>query len=114
VLQGLGVRCIRAIDGQSALQAIRLNPLALALLDAKLTDTDGLELAKQLRKAQQSIPIVVISGYFYKDDPAIEEALKQGLIQGFIEKPFSHGDVVEIVKDALSFPQPTARKVSIP
>ena len=114
VLQGLGVRCILALDGQSALQAIRLNHLALALLDAKLTDIDGLELAQQLRTAQQGIPIVVISGYFYKDDPAIEEALKQGLIQGFIEKPFSHDDVVEIVKDALSFPQPTARKVSIP
>jgi DNA-binding NtrC family response regulator len=110
VLQGLGVRCIRALDGQSALQAVRLNRLTLALLDAKLPDIDGLELAQQLRKAQQDIPIVVISGYFYKDDPAIEEALKQGLIQGFIEKPFSHGDVVEIMKDAISFPQAAARK----
>jgi FixJ family two-component response regulator len=53
---------------------------------------------------------MVISGYFYKDDPAIEEALKQGLIQGFIEKPFSHGDVVEIMKDAISFPQAATRK----
>ena len=110
VLQGLGVGCIRALDGQSALQAVRLNRLTLALLDAKLPDIDGLELAQQLRKAQQGIPIVVISGYFYKDDPAIEEALKQRLIQGFIEKPFSHGDVIEIMKDAISFPQAAARK----
>ena len=42
VLQGLGVRCIRALDGQSALQAVRLNRLTLALLDAKLPDIDGL------------------------------------------------------------------------
>jgi DNA-binding NtrC family response regulator len=110
VLQGLGVRCIRALDGQSALLAVRLNRLTLALLDAKLPDIDGLELAQQLRKAQEGIPIVVISGYFYKDDPAIEEALKQRLIQGFIEKPFSHGDVVDIMKDAISFPQAAARK----
>ena len=45
VLQGLGVRCIRALDGQSALQAVRLNRLTLALLDAKLPDI--IEFARQ-------------------------------------------------------------------
>jgi CheY-like chemotaxis protein len=109
VLQGLGVQCIRALDGQTALQAARLNRLTLALLDAKLPDIDGLELAQQLRKAQPGIPIVVVSGYFYKDDPAIEEALKQRLIHGFIEKPFSHAEVVETVKVALSSQQAASR-----
>ncbi len=102
VLQGLGVRCIRALNGQTALQAVRLNRLTLALLDAKLPDIDGLELAQHIRIAQPSIPIVVVSGYFYMDDPAIQAALEQGLIHGFIEKPFSHTAVVETVKDALS------------
>ena len=114
VLQGIGVRCIRALDGQSALQAVRLNLLALALLDAKLPDIDGLELAQQLRKVQPGIPIVVVSGYFYKDDPTIQAALEQGLIRGFIEKPFSHSDVVEIVKAALPVPQAAARKAAVP
>ena len=95
------MRCIRALDGQSALQAVRLTSLVLALLDAKLPYIAGLEQAQQLRKAQQGIPIMVITGYFYKDDPAIEESLKQGLIQGFIEKPFSHAEVVATVKGAL-------------
>ena len=44
----------------------------------------------------------MISGYFYKDDPAIQAVLEQRLIHGFIEKPFSHAEVIEMVKDAFS------------
>jgi len=101
VLGGLGAQCIRALDGQTALQAARLNRPALALLDAKLPDTDGLALARDIRIAHPRMRVVVISGYYYKDDPAIQAALEQGLIDGFIEKPFSHTEVIETVKSAL-------------
>jgi CheY-like chemotaxis protein len=112
VLHGLGVRCIRALDGKTALQAVRLNRLTLALLDAKLPDIDGLELARHIRKAQPSILIVVVSGYFYKDDPTIQATLEQQLIHGFIEKPFTHAEVVETVKEALLFQQEESRKLA--
>jgi len=102
VLGALGARCIRALDGRTALLAARLNGPAMALLDAKLPDTDGLELARNLRKADPGILVLVISGYFYKDDPAIQAALEQRLIHGFIEKPFSHAEVVEMVKGAFA------------
>src|SRR5664279_4464614 len=102
VLGGLGAQCIRALDGRTALLAARLNHPAMALLDAKLPDIDGLELARKLRKADPGILVLVISGYFYKDDPAIQAALEQTLIHGFIEKPFSHTEVVAAVKNVLS------------
>ncbi|MGA2772481.1 MAG: response regulator [Bryobacteraceae bacterium] len=107
VLGGLGAQCIRALDGRTALQAARLNRPTLALLDAKLPDIDGLELARNLRMADPGIVILVVSGYFYKDDPAIQAALEQRLIHGFIEKPFSHAEVIETVKDALASPEAT-------
>ena len=107
VLGGLGAQCIRALDGRTALQAARLNHLTLALLDAKLPDIDGLELARNLRMADPDILVLVVSGYFYKDDPAIQAALEQRLIHGFIEKPFSHAEVIETVRDALSAPEET-------
>jgi DNA-binding response OmpR family regulator len=102
VLRELRVRCIRALDGQAALQAARLNRLVVALLDAKLPDIDGLELAQRIRLVHPGILILVVSGYFYKDDPVIETAMAQRLIHGFIEKPFSHGEVVAAVKNLLS------------
>jgi DNA-binding NtrC family response regulator len=102
VLGALGAQCVRALDGRTALAAARLHGPAMALLDAKLPDIDGLELARNLRKADPGILVLVISGYFYKDDPAIQAALEQRLIHGFIEKPFSHAEVVQTVKDAFS------------
>ena len=102
VLGGLGAQCIRALDGRTALQAARHNRLTLALLDAKLPDIDGLELARSLRMADPGILVLVVSGYFYKDDPAIQAALEQRLIHGFIEKPFAHAEVVETVKGAFA------------
>ncbi len=103
------VQCIRAVDGRTALEVLRRNQFSLALLDAKLPDIDGLELAHRIRTAQPGVPILVISGYFYKDDPAIHAALEQGLIHGFIEKPFLHTEVVATVKDALSSQLPAPR-----
>jgi DNA-binding NtrC family response regulator len=107
VLGGMDAQCIRALDGRTALEAARLNRPAMALLDAKLPDIDGLELARNLRRADPGILVLVISGYFYKDDPAIQAALEQRLIHGFIEKPFSHAEVIETVKGAFSFREAT-------
>ena len=107
VLGGMDAQCIRALDGRTALEAARLNRPAMALLDAKLPDIDGLELARNLRQADPGILVLVISGYYYKDDPAIQAALEQRLIHGFIEKPFSHAEVIETVKGAFSFREAT-------
>ena len=111
LLGELGFRCIRALNGQTALEAVRLNRLALALLDAKLPDIDGVELARNIRIADPGILVLMISGYFYKDDLAIQAALEQGLIHGFIEKPFSHTEVIETVKSALSSQEAVSRRV---
>lgn len=102
LVESLKAPCIRAIDGRGALQAARLNRLALVLLDAKLPDIDGLELARQIRCAAPGVPIMLISGYFYKDDPAIQAALNQDLIYGFVEKPFSHTEMMGAMGAALS------------
>jgi FixJ family two-component response regulator len=45
---------------------------------------------------------MLISGYFYQDDPAIQAALEQKLIQGFVEKPFSHTEMIGVIGTALS------------
>lgn len=102
LVKGLKVQCILALDCQGALQAARLNRLALVLLDAKLPDIDGLELARQIHCVAPGVPIMLISGYFYKDDPIIQAALNQKLIYGFVEKPFSHTEIIAAIKNALS------------
>jgi hypothetical protein len=43
--------------------------------------------------------LIMVSGYFYRDDVAIQKALSQGLLQGFINKPF----LLEEVQAAAGF-----------
>jgi DNA-binding NtrC family response regulator len=104
LVKSLKARCLRARDGQAALKAARLNRLALVLLDAKLPDMDGLEVARQIRGFAPGVPILLISGYFYQDDPAIQAALDQALICQFVEKPFSHTEMIGAIGTALSSP----------
>jgi CheY-like chemotaxis protein len=73
------------------------NKFGMAFLDAKLPDIDGLELARKLRKTNAHLPIVIVSGYFYQDDPTIEGVLQAGLVAAFVGKPFDHDEIVSVI-----------------
>ncbi len=102
VLEKQGVDSRLALRAEQALDEVHGFHYALALLDAKLPDMEGLELARRIRVLRPGMPIIVISGYFYSDDPAIQEALGNGLIQGFVSKPFLHADIARSVDRALA------------
>ena len=89
-----------ALNGQEALALMERNRFRLVLLDAKLPDIEGLELARLIRKIDPSIGIVMISGYFYGDDEGIQQALTEGLISGFIAKPFRHDEIMKVIQIA--------------
>jgi DNA-binding response OmpR family regulator len=74
----------------------------LILLDAKLGDIEGAELARQIRTQTSCIaPIILVSGYFYKDDSLVQHNLKTGLISAFVTKPFHHDDILNAIKMVL-------------
>lgn len=100
ILREKGVFARKAISGYEALGWIKTKNFRLAILDAMLPDIDGLELAKRIRKLAPDIHIVMISGYFYRHDPAVQKALKSDLICSFVGKPFLHDEIRAAVKVA--------------
>jgi len=76
-------------------------PYAAAFVDAKLPDLDGLELAALIRQRSPHTAIVLISGYFYQEDRAINEGLQKGLFIGFIAKPFDLEEVRLMARQAV-------------
>lgn len=87
-----------ALTAERALHNANDLPLDLAIVDAKLSDGDGIEVAREIKKIKPYLPVLLISGYFYEDDSNVIEALQQGVIDGFIAKPFDVEEVIHKVK----------------
>jgi DNA-binding NtrC family response regulator len=98
ILKKNGFCSKKASNGREALKLVKQNRFRLCFLDAKLPDLEGLQLAKKIRDIDPLVNIVIVSGYFYKDDADILNAQKQGLINGFIAKPFSHNQVLKVIE----------------
>jgi len=102
ILTKAGFRALVAGSGDEALEFAKQAPFALAFVDAKLPDIEGIELVKQLQQIQPGLSVMLISGYFYEDDPQVQQWMKDGLIRGFISKPFSLDQVRKAARDLKS------------
>ncbi len=97
IIRKTGLACRTALSAREAIALTESNKFGMAFLDAKLPDIDGLELARQLRKTNAHLSIVIVSGYFYQDDLTIEGALQSGLITAFVGKPFDLDAIVNVI-----------------
>ena len=97
IIRKAGFTGMKALSAREAITLAEGNKFGMVFLDAKLPDVDGLELARRLRKTKVNLPIVIVSGYFYQDDPTVEEALRSGLITAFVGKPFDHDEIVSVI-----------------
>jgi len=104
ILAAEGLRVERAETGRQAIAAVTSMPFKLILLDAKLPDADGCELARTIRELCPAAAIVMVSGFYYRNDPSIRQALAEGVIHGFIGKPFCHSDVTKLLHPWTSSP----------
>lgn len=105
ILRRNGFAVAMAGSGDEALRWLRETGRAcrLILLDAKLEDIEGVELARRIRTETSCIaPVILVSGYFYKDDSVVQESLRAGLISAFVTKPFRHDDILNAINIVLS------------
>jgi DNA-binding NtrC family response regulator len=90
----------KASSGREAMKLMETHTFSLAFVDLKLHDIEGLELARCFKRVDPSLRIIMVSGFCYKDDPTVQEALTEGLICDFIPKPFLHSDIVRSIESA--------------
>jgi DNA-binding NtrC family response regulator len=90
------VETTQSVD--TALAAIEQNPFDVYVMDYKLPDGSGLDIAERIRSKGSEAPIIMISGY----DPK-EIALRAGKfhIFGYLQKPFSRPMICDVVKKAI-------------
>ncbi len=102
ILNHMNFHVQKAFNGEQALQLASENRFPMAFLDAKLPDIEGLDLARGIRESNDGICIFIVSGYFYKNDKEVQQALTKGLISGCIAKPFDHEEIRTAIRNRFS------------
>jgi two-component system, cell cycle sensor histidine kinase and response regulator CckA len=103
-----GFSATPAACGAEAL-ALLVDPADIVVLDMRLPDLSGPDVARQLRRRWPDLPILFISGY---PEPALHAREAEVLVQHFLSKPFTREQLLEavlrLVPASQGVPQPDA------
>lgn len=101
MLQTLSLENLQAkgyADGLTALKDIKADFQGVVLCDFHMPELDGLQVLAKIREIDQSIPFIMLTGQ--GDISTAVTAMQQGAYD-FIEKPFNHDELIELLKHAL-------------
>lgn len=93
---GLGVETFAS--AQKFLDSPRSDVASCLVLDVRLPGLSGLDLQKQMAKANIEIPIIFITGH--GDVPTSVRAMKAGAVE-FLTKPFRDRDLLDAIQQAI-------------
>ncbi|MBI4608560.1 MAG: sigma-54-dependent Fis family transcriptional regulator, partial [Candidatus Rokubacteria bacterium] len=85
---------LEAVDGASALEAIRLHEVDMVLLDIRLPDARGTDLLGQIKAVDESIEVILVTAV--REVRTAVEAIKQGAYD-YLTKPFDVDEIRTLV-----------------
>ena len=91
-----------AAESSEALEKIQANNYVVILLDISLgKGTNGLELAKEIKKVKsyRDVPIIAVTAHALRED---ENRILRSACTHYITKPFTKKTLLETVNKALS------------
>ena len=98
VLEEAGIRTDTALDGKEALKMVEVHhakqdPYNLVLLDWKMPEQDGVEVARKIRKQfNRETTLIILTAYNW--DEIMDEAFHVG-VDGFLAKPLQASSVID-------------------
>jgi FixJ family two-component response regulator len=98
LIRSLGPEVQTFSSAQEFLRAKRPDAPGCLVLDVRLPDLSGLDLQKELNKANVDLPIVFVTGH--ADIPMSVRAMKAGAIE-FLTKPFREQDLLEAIQHGI-------------
>ena len=100
-LERAGFRVIRAVDGEAALEAVRVHRPVLAVLDVMMPKQTGYEVLAALRAdpANAGLKVILLSARVQEAD--VERGIDAGA-DAYLAKPFKAAELVESVQELLA------------
>jgi two-component system response regulator FixJ len=93
-------------SGVALLGSSTRNRADCLVVDYKMAELDGLELALRLRRLHVSTPIILITGY---PDENISAKASSAGVRRVLLKPNLEGDLVDCVRNAIDMPNPAGQ-----
>jgi len=87
-----------ASNGIEAMEKIRQSRPELVILDIKMPKLNGLDLLREIKKSDKSLPVIIVTGY--QSVETAQEALRSGAAD-YIPKPFDSKDILKAVQSQL-------------
>ena len=87
-----------AVDGKEAIEKAKELKPDLMLVDIRMPQIDGIEVAKEIRKFDSNVKIVFITAF---QSPEIQKEASKYNISDYIVKPASSEDILKAVRGAL-------------
>ena len=97
ILTRLGLEVLKASRGDEGLKILETKGASIVLLDLKMPGMDGIEVLERIRKMDESILVIVITGYATVETAIV--AMKLGAYD-FISKPFEPDQLRIVVNRA--------------
>jgi len=97
LLKRVGWSVQAASTGGEALSLLESRAFAAVLLDWRLPDMVGSQLARTIKGIDSSIAIIMVSGSDLNDS-TVHKAYAEGIIDCFVAKPFMHAEVLQAVE----------------
>lgn len=96
LFSGTGIKLIRARNGQEAMDiCMRNHDLALVLMDIKMPVMNGLDAARQIRKANPSLPLVAQTAYALEMDRV---QIQKAGFSGYLTKPIEKEKLLDLIE----------------
>ena len=99
LLDSVGMKSISYSAPEEFLRTSPPNDPACVVLDVQMPGLSGLDLQRELAKAEHQLPIVFMTGH--GDIPMTVQAMKEGAV-AFLTKPFRNQDLIDAVRQALN------------
>ena len=88
-----------AADGAEALKLIRETRPEILITDIRMPEMDGLELIREVRKADFNVKITILSGY--SDYDYLKAAIRLG-VDNYLLKPIDNDELISNLRNAVS------------
>jgi two-component system, LuxR family, response regulator FixJ len=102
--EGFEVRTFRS--GSALLGSSMRNRADCLVIDYKMAELDGLELATRLRRLRVSTPIILITGY---PDESISAKASSAGVRQVLLKPNLEDNLIDCVRKAIDMPSATGQ-----